>query len=118
MRAMNRFKKFIDKQSYSNAQILATKIWNINFSAEFTPYTHIIIFNHNATVTLEVTPNGAGIGDDTVQAGGYSPQYVLPGSALVIEVEDNILMNRLALRNTHAADALAAADITVLAMNY
>ena len=72
MRAMNRFKKFIDKQSYSNAQILATKIWNINFSAEFTPYTHIIIFNHNATVTLEVTPNGAAIGDDTVQAVNYT----------------------------------------------
>lgn len=109
----------------SEAALNATKIRNLIPNTivtdivrdNYAPYTRFYIENINASITIQVSIGGQGLGDDTIQ-NAVKTINLIPNAFLEIEPTDNIKFTMIAIKNTHAANNTAAGDIRWFVSNY
>lgn len=117
----NRFGKMKFRKFLESPTINAGKSWYPSITDfeidSYSPFSHLVIFNYNTSVTLEVRLNSSNLGDDSLQTGTFVA-YVLPSSAFELEDKDNVLFNRLVIKNTDGSTNISAKEVSVRIQNF
>jgi len=99
------------KKNYTNAEIAAGnyEVFQDQTTAEksdYLPHNQLIIANQNTSCTLFIFLDD--FQDQT------KPDYILfPSQQMVIEHTEGVTFTTLFIKNTHGADAVAAAEIKI-----